>query len=136
MVYDTQAAVICTLFYEKINMLLFVMTSFSRSLIFQDFLFMIARPIVVLISMSLKLLQIEQNLLINQIYYNKDIVLNGKNNIQNILIDIINKEYNTQVFISPKIALSMKFKSIILDQSYFINCIYLLVIDEIYVVEK
>lgn len=116
-------------------MLLFVMTSFSRSLIFQHFLFMIARPIVVLISMSLKLLQIEQNLLINQIYYNKGIVLNGKNNIQNILIDIINKGY-TQVFIGPKIALSMKFKSIILDQSYFINCIYLLVIDEIYVVEK
>lgn len=63
--YDIQVDAICTLFYEKIDLLLFAKTGFDKSLIFQLFLFMTAIPSVVLILMPLKLLQAKQSELIN-----------------------------------------------------------------------
>lgn len=75
---------------------------------------MTATPSVVLILMPLKLLQAKQSKLINRIPQGKGIVLNGKNNTQSILAGIANGGY-THVFTSPKIALSEKFKSSVLD---------------------
>lgn len=133
--HNTQTDAIYTLFYEKINLLLFVKMGFSKSLIFQLLFFMIATPSIVLILMSLKLLQIEQSKLINQIPQSKEIVLNRKNNMWNVLAGIANRGY-THVFTSSEIALSKKFKNNILNQSFFTNCLCLLVIDEIHLIEE
>ena len=133
--HDAQADAICTLFYEKIDLLLLAKTGFGKSLIFQLLPFMIATPGVVLILMPLKLLQAEQSGLINQIPQGKGIVLNGENNTRNVLAGIANGGY-THVFTSPEIALSKKFKSSVLDQSSFTNRLCLLAIDNIHLVEE
>lgn len=73
-VYDAQADAICTLFYEKIDLLLLAKTGFGKSLIFQLLPFMTATPGVVLILMPLKLLQAEQSELINRIPQGKGIL--------------------------------------------------------------
>lgn len=96
---------------------------------------MTATSDIVLILMPLKLLQVEQSELINQLPWGKRIVLNGENNMRNTFADIANGGY-IHVFISPEIALSKKFKSSILDQNSFINCLCLLAIDELYLVEE
>ena len=96
---------------------------------------MTAIPGVVLILILLKLLQVEQSKLINQIPQSKRIVLNSENNTRNVLASIANKGY-THVFTSPEISLSKKFKSSVLDESYFINCLCLLAIDEIHLIKE
>lgn len=63
--YNAQINTICTLFYKKIDLLLFTKTGFGKNVIFQLLLFMTTRPGVVLILMSLKLFQIKQRKLIN-----------------------------------------------------------------------
>lgn len=73
--------------------------------------------------------------MINYISYRKDIVLNWKNNIKQIFADIVTKGY-IHVFTSPEIALSKQFKQSILDKLLFTNCLCLLVIDEIYLIEE
>lgn len=126
---------IYTLFYEKIYLLLLAKTGFGKSLIFQLLLFMTATPGVILILMPLKLLQVEQNKLINQLPRGKGIVLNGENNMHSVFTGIANGNY-THVFTSSEIVFSKKFKNSILDQSYFTNPLYLLVIDKIHFVEE
>lgn len=85
--------------------------------------------------MALKLVQVKQSELINQIFQSRKIVLNDKNNTWNVPAGITNKRY-THIFTNPEIALSQKFISNILDQGFFINCFYLLVIDNIHPIEK
>lgn len=48
----------------------------------------------------------------------------------------ISKGGYTYVFISPEIPISKKFKKYIFDQSFFTNCLCLLAVDKIYLVEE
>lgn len=85
--------------------------------------------------MPLKLLQAEQNFMINHIASGKTIVFTGKNNHKGIQQAIIHQQY-THVFTSPEIALSKKFKANILDEFWFSSRLLLLAIDEIYLIEE
>lgn len=73
--------------------------------------------------------------MINQIPQKKRIVLNGENNNKRVFDNIIRREY-THVFTNTKIALSKRFKKSILDQTSFTDCLTLLAVDEIYLVEE
>lgn len=73
--------------------------------------------------------------MINQILQEKGIVLNGKNNNKSMLKDIIKEGY-IHVFTSPEIAISKRFKNSVLDQTSFTDCLTLLTIDEIHLVEE
>ncbi len=64
---------------------------------------------VVIILMPSKLLQAEQNAMINKIPQGKAIALTGENNQQKTQQSITRKAY-THIFTSPEIALSKKFK--------------------------
>lgn len=90
---------------------------------------------VVLVLMPLKLLQLEQSDMINRILYRKAIVLNGKNNQKYTQQKIGNEGY-TDVFTSPEIVLSKKFKQHVLDQHQFTNRLCLLAIDKIHLVKE
>ena len=92
-------------------------------------------PEIVLILIPLKLLQTEQCEMINQLLQNKAIVLIDENSQKSIFIGITCGNY-TYVFISPKITFSKKFKKCILDQQSFTNCLYLIAIDEIHLVDE
>ena len=70
---------------------------------------------IILILMSLKLLQAKQCKMINQLFQNKAIVLNSKNSQKSVFTKVAHGHY-THIFISPKIALSIKFKKYILNQ--------------------
>lgn len=98
-------------------------------------LFIVAPTGVVIILISLKLLQEEQNILINYLPYRKVVILTDKNNQKNMQRKIANENY-THVFISPKIALSKKFKENVLNNPSFMACLSLLPIDEIHLVEQ
>lgn len=89
---------------------------------------------VVIILMPLKLFQIKQNSLINQIASRKAIILTGKNNQKAVHQSIARQNY-THIFTSPKIVLSKKFKANVLDDPRFSSCHSLLAIDEIHLVE-
>lgn len=52
-----------------------------------------------------------------------------------MLKNIAQKGY-IYVFPSSKIAFSKKFKNCILNQTFLINCLYLLVFNKIYLIEK
>lgn len=54
---------------------------------------------------------------------------------KNIQLKIVKKNY-IHVFISPKIALSKKFKTNVLNSFQFIDCLCLLAINKIYFVKK
>lgn len=78
----------------------------------------------------------EQSNIINvKLSKSNTIVLNGDNNKQSTQQAIVTGDY-THVFISPKIALSKKFKKNILNQNIFINWFCLLAVDEIQLVEE
>lgn len=124
-----------TLFYEHQDLLFLAKTSLGKSLIFQLMLFIVAPTGVVIILISLKLLQEEQNILINYLPYRKVVILTDKNNQKNMQRKIANENY-THVFISPKIALSKKFKENVLNNPSFMACLSLLPIDEIHLVEQ
>lgn len=62
---EAQVDAICTLFYEQKDLLLLAKTGFGKILIFQLIPFMLNPTGVVLILMPLKLLQVEQNAMIN-----------------------------------------------------------------------
>lgn len=64
--------------------------------------------------MPLKLLQVEQSIIINPIANAKSIVLNGENNLTSMHRKIAKGGY-TYVFTSPKIAISKIFKKNVLD---------------------
>lgn len=75
-----QVDAVWTLFYEQRDLLLLAKTGFGKSLIFQLLPFMFEPTGVVIILMPLKLLQAEQNSLINRITSGKAIALTGENN--------------------------------------------------------
>lgn len=85
--------------------------------------------------MLLKLLQIEQNKKINLLLRKKKIVLNRENNINSVLTEIVNREYNN-IFTSLEIVLSKKFKQNILNYFFFTKYLYLLIINEIHLVKE
>lgn len=87
---------------------------------------------VVLVLMPLKLLQVEQNKMINKKLSNSyTIVLNSDNNRKNIKYKIIRGHY-TYIFISPEIVLSKKFKKNLFDYYFFANWLYLLAVNQIH----
>ena len=129
-----QVDAIWTLFYSRKDLLLLARTSFGKSLIFQLIPFMFDPTGVVIILMSLKLLQAEQNSMINQIASGKAIALTGDNNQKAVQQSVATGDY-THVFTSPEIALSKKFKLHVLDNLCFANRLSLLAIDEIHLVE-
>ena len=107
---DAQVDAIWTLFYERRDLLLLAKTGFGKSLIFQLIPFMLDPTGVVLILMPLKLLQAEQNSMINCIPNGKAIALTGENN-HKVVQQAIATEGYTHVFTSPEIALSKKFRT-------------------------
>lgn len=132
---DAQVDAIWTLFYERRDLLLLSKTGSGKSLIFQLIPFMVDPTGVVLILMPLKLLQAEQNSMINCIPNGKAIALTGENN-QKAVQQAIATEGYTHVFTSPEIALSKKFKANVLDNRCFSDRLSLLAIDEKYLVEE
>ena len=115
--------------------MLLAKTGFGKSLIFQLIPFLSSTPGVVLILMPLKLLQVEQSEMINCIPYGKSIILNGENNTKRVLANITTGGF-THVFTSPEIVLSKKFKQSILDKLLFTDSLFLLAVNEIYLIEK
>lgn len=73
--------------------------------------------------------------MINRIRNGKAIALTGENNQQSTQCEIATGNY-THLFTSPKIALSMKFKKNLLDNTHFSERFQFLTIDEIYLVEQ
>ena len=90
---------------------------------------------VVFILMLLKLLQVEQNSMINCIINGKAIAFTGENNLKMVQQAIATKDF-THIFISPEITFSKKFKVNVLDNRCFIDQLLLLTIDEIYLIEE
>ena len=90
---------------------------------------------VVIILIPFKLLQGEQNSLINRISTGKTIVLTGKKN-QKVVQKSIGSQNYIHVFTSPEIALSKKFKPNILDYPRFIRRLSLLALDKIHLVKE
>lgn len=133
--HNEQADAVWTLSFECRDLLLLAKTGFGKSLIFQLPPFMSMPPGVVIVLMPLKLLQAEQNAMINRIPNGKAIALIGENNQQSTQREIATGNY-THLFTSPEIALSKKFKKNLLDNALFSERLCLLAIDEIYLVEQ
>lgn len=130
-----QVDAIWTLFYAKKDLLLLAKTGFGKSLIFQLIPFFVEPSGVVIILIPFKLLQAEQNAIINRIARGKVIALTEENNQKDVQKSIANQNYS-HVFTSPKIALSKKFKANVLDDPRFSSRLLLLAIDEIHLVEE
>lgn len=90
---------------------------------------------MVIIFILLKVLQAEQNLMINCISRGKAISLTGENNQKIVQQSIWSSDY-THIFTSLEIALFEKLKANILDNLCFARWLYLLAIDEIYLIEE
>lgn len=133
--HEAQIKAIYTLYYKRRDLLLLAKTGFGKSFIYQLIPFLTADPGVVLILIPLKLLQAEQSEKINRLPGGKRIVLNRENNTNDILAEIVNREYS-HIFTSPKTALSKKFKQNILDCSFFTKPLCLLALNEIDLVEE
>lgn len=100
---EAQVDAVWTLFYERRDLLLLAKTGFGKSLMFQLLPFMFEPTGVIIILMPLKLLQAEQNSLINRIASGKVIALTGENNQKSVQQSIARENY-THVFTSPEIA--------------------------------
>ncbi len=135
MLHKAQVEAIHTLFFEQRDLLLLAKTGFGKSLIFQLLPFFTSAPGVVLTLMPLKLLQAEQSELINRISKGRGIILNGENSSNSVFTEVFNGRY-THVFTSPKIAISKKLKKYIFNHFSFTDCLCLLAVDEIYLVEE
>lgn len=85
--------------------------------------------------MPLKLLQAEENNMINQIANKKTITLTRKNN-QKIVQKFIASQNYTHIFSSQKIILFKKFKANILDHPCFASRLSLLAINKIHLIEE
>lgn len=131
---EAQVDAVSTLFYERRDLLL-AKTGFGKSLIFQILPFMFHPTGVVIILMPLKLLQAEQNSMINRIASGKAIALTGEDNHKAVQQSIARQNY-THVFTSPEIALSKKFKANVLDDPRFASRLSLLAVDEIHLIEE
>lgn len=77
---EAQVDALYTLFYKQKDLLLLAKTGFGKSLIFQLLPFMYDPTGIVIILMPFKLLQAEQNNMINRIANGKAIALTGENN--------------------------------------------------------
>lgn len=99
---DAQVEAIQTLFYKQRDLLLLVKTGFGKSLIFQLIPFILDLTDIVIILMPLKLLQAEQNAMINCILNGKAIALTGENNLKAVQQAIATEGY-TYVFQAPKL---------------------------------
>lgn len=130
-----QIDTIYMLFYKEKDFLLHAKTGLGKSLIFQFLPFLFDFIGVVIIFIPLKPLQVEQNSMINYLSSRKIITLTSKNNQKAIQQSIWSLDYS-HVFTSPKIALSKKFKAIILDNPRFARGLCFLAIGKIYLVEK
>ena len=73
--------------------------------------------------------------MINRSLGGKRIVLNGESSTNAVFIEVVMEGY-TYVFISLEIAISKKFKKYLLDCFFFTNHLYLLAINEIYLLEE
>ena len=111
-----QVEAVSILFYERRDLLLLAKTGFGKSLIFQILPFMFHLTGVVIILMPLKLLQAEQNSMINRIASRKAIALTEENNNKAVQQAIACQNF-IHVFTSPEIAFSKKFKANVLDDS-------------------
>lgn len=87
-----------------------------------------------IILIPLKLLQAEQNTIINWIFNKKAIILNGENNHIDVQLEIATNNY-IHVFTSSEIILLKQFKKNIFDDAYFTNKLCLLAIDRTHLVE-
>ena len=85
--------------------------------------------------MPLKLLQAEQSQMINQIPNGKALMLNGESNHKHIYKQAGKSGY-THIFTNPEIALSKKFKKNIFDKPAFTDRLFLLAVNEIYLVDQ
>lgn len=85
--------------------------------------------------MPLKLLQAEQNEMINHLSNEKALVLNGKNNHKHVFKQAVKGGY-THFFTSSEIALFKKFKKNIFNDLEFTDWLCLHVVDEIYLVDQ
>lgn len=65
----------------------------------------------------------------------KRIALNGENNNKQVFDNIAKRRY-THLFTSLEKILLKRFKYIVLDHTFFIDCLVLLAVDEIYLVEE
>lgn len=133
--HEEQIDAISCLFYEQTDLLLLAKTGFGKSIIFQLLPFMTTTPGVVLILMPLKLLQVEQSEMINQLPNGKALILNGEHN-HNYVHKQAAKGGYTHLFTSPEIALSKNFKKNILDDPEFTDRLCLLAVDEIRLVHQ
>lgn len=73
--------------------------------------------------------------MVNCIFIGKAIALTSENN-QKVVEEAITKKFYINVFTSPEIALSKKFRANVFDNPRFVIRFLLLVIDEIYLIEK
>lgn len=89
---------------------------------------------MILVLIPLKLLQAKQEALINKFSRKKAMILNEKNNQKDIQLEIAKK--NILKYLQALRSLSKKFKKNVLDNSQFTDCLCLLTIDEIHLVEK
>lgn len=129
-IYKAEINAIYILFFEKKDLLLFANISFRKSLIFQILLFFILVLRVVLTLILLKLLQIEQNELINKLSRVKNIIFNSKNCSNIMFIEVFKGRY-IYVFLSLKIAITKRVKKYIIHHIFFTDYLCLLFIDDI-----
>lgn len=94
---EAQVDALYTLFYKQRDLLLLAKTGFGKSLIFQLLPSIYDPTGVVIILMPLKLLQAEQNNMINRIATGKAIALTGENNQKVVQKSIASQNY-THVF--------------------------------------
>lgn len=97
-------------------------------------IFIVAPTRFIIILLLLKLLKIEQNVLINYLFYKKLVILISNNNQKSIKCKIANENY-IHVFTSFKIVFSKNFKKNILNNLFFIVQLFFLAIDKIYLNE-
>lgn len=90
---ESQVNAVWTLFYEQRDLLLLAKTGFGKSLIFQLLPFMFEPTGIVIILMPLKLLQVEQNAMINCIPNGKAIALTGENNQKQLVTHLETVEH-------------------------------------------
>lgn len=77
----------------------------------------------------------KQNKLINKLLKRRGIIFNGENSSNNVFTKVCKGGY-IYIFTSLEIAISKRFKKYIFDHLSFTNYDYLLVIDEIHLVEE
>lgn len=123
------------LYFIKKEILFFWLKLALAKAIFHLLFFMCYPTGVVIILIPLKLLEEEQNAMINRTLTGEAISLTCENNQQAVQNGIGDGNY-THVFTSPEIALSKIFKLNVLDNPAFVNRLCLLAFDEIHLIDE